>query len=212
MIAYWAENQLFRPMSLYVSGRNLDVLPDNLQADRSRMRGLPEPSPETVRRAAKRSAPAVVFKSTGLKHFSPTAATGRPGGCDRRRFRALSRFGLTARTDRLAFELEDRHRIQAWMARVADFGHGTRQEMKSQAALKVAARAKLMDGYQYDAFEEDPSGAAVQVRADDYGRDPVEGELVELTSAKIGVRRRDAVLGEVVVHFPRLGYDLRAIQ
>ena len=59
MIAYWAENQLFRPMSLYVSGRNLDVLPDNLQADRSRMRGLPEPSPETVRRAAKRSAPAV---------------------------------------------------------------------------------------------------------------------------------------------------------
>ena len=55
MIAHWAESQFFRPMSLYVSGSNLDVLPWDLQADRSRMRGLPEPSDETVRRAAQRS-------------------------------------------------------------------------------------------------------------------------------------------------------------
>src|SRR5882672_7004284 len=39
MIAYWAEHQLFRPMSLYVSGTNMDLLPQNLQADRSAMRG-----------------------------------------------------------------------------------------------------------------------------------------------------------------------------
>ena len=42
MIAFWAENQLFRPMSLYVSGSNMDLLPADLQADRSRMRGLPQ--------------------------------------------------------------------------------------------------------------------------------------------------------------------------
>ncbi|MEC7574052.1 MAG: glutathione S-transferase family protein [Pseudomonadota bacterium] len=215
MIAYWAENQLFRPLSLYVSGRNLDVLPDNLQADRSRMRGLPEPSPETVRRAAKRSAPAVRVQIDWVEALFADGRDWAAGGAvtvaDFALYHAL--WFLTARTDRLAFELEGRHCIQAWMARVADFGHGTRQEMKSQAALEVAAKAKLMDGYQYDAFEEDPSlGAAVQVRADDFGRDLVKGELVELTSAKIGVRRRDAVLGDVVVHFPRLGYDLRAIQ
>ena len=58
-IAYWAEHQLFRPISLYVSGTNLDLLPSDLQADRSHMRGLPIPSEETVRRAARRSAPAV---------------------------------------------------------------------------------------------------------------------------------------------------------
>lgn len=58
-IAYWAEHQLFRPMSPYVSGSNLDLLPGNLQEDRSRMRGLPAPDEETVRRAARRNAPAV---------------------------------------------------------------------------------------------------------------------------------------------------------
>ena len=79
MIAYWAENQLFRPMSLYVSGRNLDVLPDNLQADRSRMRACRN---QALRLSVMRRNEArlrSVFKSTGLKHFSPTVATGRPG-------------------------------------------------------------------------------------------------------------------------------------
>src|SRR5690348_5560498 len=33
MIAYWAEHQFFRPVSLYVSGTNHDLLPQNLQAD-----------------------------------------------------------------------------------------------------------------------------------------------------------------------------------
>src|SRR5947207_9028130 len=58
-IAYWAEHQLFRPISLYVSGSNTDVLPPDLQADRSRMRGLPVPDEATVQRAAKRNAPLV---------------------------------------------------------------------------------------------------------------------------------------------------------
>ncbi len=59
MIAYWAEHQFFRPMSLYVSGTNMDLLPENLQADRSAMRGLPLPDAATVQRAARRNAPFV---------------------------------------------------------------------------------------------------------------------------------------------------------
>ena len=35
-IAYWAENQLFRPISLYVSGSSPDFFPLSLQADRAR--------------------------------------------------------------------------------------------------------------------------------------------------------------------------------
>ena len=46
-------------MSLYVSGSNLDLLPPDLQADRSRMRDLPVPSAETVQKAALRNAPPV---------------------------------------------------------------------------------------------------------------------------------------------------------
>ncbi len=58
-ITYWAETQFFRPLSLFVSGNNLDVLPPDLQADRARMRDLPIPDEATLRRAALRSAPAV---------------------------------------------------------------------------------------------------------------------------------------------------------
>jgi hypothetical protein len=49
----------------------------------------------------------------------------------------------------------------------------------------------------------------VRIRADDYGRDPVEGELVLIDADEIALRRSDPRLGDVVVHFPRLGYDLR---
>ena len=55
-IAYRAENRLFRPISLYASGSNMDHLPEGLQADRSLMRGLPPPDAETLRRATARNA------------------------------------------------------------------------------------------------------------------------------------------------------------
>ncbi len=42
-----------------------------------------------------------------------------------------------------------------------------------------------------------------------YGRDLVEGELVLIDADEIALRRRDPRLGDIVVHFPRLGYDLR---
>ena len=215
MITYWAENQLFRPMSLYVSGSNLDVLPDNLQADRSRMRGMPEPSPETVCRAAKRNAPLARIQIDWVDSLFADRRDWATGAAvtvaDFALYHVL--WFLTARTDRLVFELENRRHIQAWMARMEQFGHGTRHEMSAQMALDNALEAEPVEVDCYDTFPEDPPcGAHVQVRADDYGRDTVEGELVELGPEKIGVRRWDRRVGNIVVHFPRLGYDLRAIR
>jgi hypothetical protein len=44
------------------------------------------------------------------------------------------------------------------------------------------------------------------VTPQDYGAVPVTGELERLTHSDIAIRREDAQAGEVVVHFPRLGY------
>jgi hypothetical protein len=44
------------------------------------------------------------------------------------------------------------------------------------------------------------------VMPDDYGRDPVAGELVRSSAQEIAVRRVDPALGEIVVHFPRAGF------
>ena len=49
----------------------------------------------------------------------------------------------------------------------------------------------------------------VRIRADDYGRDPVEGKLIFLDANEVAISREDPQIGEVIVHFPRLGYDLR---
>jgi hypothetical protein len=41
---------------------------------------------------------------------------------------------------------------------------------------------------------------------DDYGRDPVVGEIVFSNAQEIAIKRTDPAVGEVVVHFPRAGF------
>ena len=38
---------------------------------------------------------------------------------------------------------------------------------------------------------------------------PVAGELVTATTGELAVRRRDSDVGELVVHFPRIGFQIR---
>ncbi|MBX3500215.1 MAG: glutathione S-transferase family protein [Alphaproteobacteria bacterium] len=213
-VAYWAENRLFRPMSLYVSGNNMDVLPPTLQADRARMRGLPEPDAATMARAAARSAtqlrPQIAAVESMLADDRAWIAGDAPSVADLAVYHAL--WFLTARTDRLAHELEPYGRIRAWMAKVKAFGHGTPTPMSAEDAIMVARNAAPEPSRPSSPQPEDPRpGDFVRIRADDYGRDPVEGELHFIDDREIAIWRSDPVAGEIVVHFPRLGYDLRPL-
>ena len=49
-------------------------------------------------------------------------------------------------------------------------------------------------------------GDVVMVSADEPVKTPIEGQIVSLSVHHIAIRRRDPVLGEVVVRFPRVGY------
>ena len=53
-------------------------------------------------------------------------------------------------------------------------------------------------------------GDRVRVSADEPVKTPIEGEIVSLSVHHIAIRRHDSELGEVVVHFPRLGYVVSA--
>ena len=112
----------------------------------------------------------------------------------------------------LAALLEGLPKTIGWAERMKALGHGRRIDMTGAEALvaaKVAAPAKALD---HDAG--DPSGlapgAAVAVRADDYGRDPIEGLLVVVNAERIVIARESAELGVTHVHFPRVGYLLTA--
>ncbi|MEM9360522.1 MAG: glutathione S-transferase family protein [Pseudomonadota bacterium] len=214
-ISFWAENQLFRPISLYVSGTNADVLPPNLQADRSAMRGLPPPDAATMERAAKRNAPLV---RVGLARVSDMLTDGRDwilGDtitiADFSVYHAL--WFITGRTSRLAHELEPFEMINAWMTRMRAFGHGRVEPMSPTDALDIAATSEPAFPASSAAFPEDPDlGAIVRIRADDYGRDAIEGKLVHLNAEEVAIQRSDPRVGDVIVHFPRLGYDLRELK
>ncbi len=103
-------------------------------------------------------------------------------------------------------------RTAAWEARMREVGHGQRSEMEAAEALAIARSSVPEPGRGVPAG--DPSGLrmgqSVTVTPDDYGKDPVMGELLTLDHLRISVRRRDERAGEVVVHFPRLGYVVAA--
>ena len=99
-------------------------------------------------------------------------------------------------------------RLLAWEDRVRAIGYGTRREIAAADALTLARDATPAVPRGVDA--RDPlalaAGTRVSVTPDDYGKIPVEGELVALDAHEVAVRRRTDALGEVVVHFPRIGY------
>jgi glutathione S-transferase len=104
--------------------------------------------------------------------------------------------------------LKEFPRITAWYARVTAIGHGTPTPMDSKEALAIAKAATSTAVARAD--EQDPNGRKpgdrVSVMADDYGRDPVTGELVFSTAQEIAIKRHDPAVGDVVVHFPRAGF------
>jgi hypothetical protein len=82
--------------------------------------------------------------------------------------------------------------------------------MTGEEALAVARDSKTAD---MDAGDmPDPNGLklgdAVVISAIDYGTDPVAGTLVKSSMDEIAVRRHDERAGDVVVHFPRIGFKM----
>ncbi|MGH7011876.1 MAG: glutathione S-transferase family protein [Caulobacteraceae bacterium] len=99
-------------------------------------------------------------------------------------------------------------RLGAWRSRMAGIGHGRRSEMTPAQALAAAEAAEPATAPRHD--PSDPLGLApgspVRVMADDYGRDPIEGTLIAANPEEIVLRRKEAKLGALHVHFPRAGY------
>jgi glutathione S-transferase len=99
-------------------------------------------------------------------------------------------------------------RVIAWQERLAAFGHGQRSEMESAEAVEIARRSVPATEPREDPGDANgrKPGDRIRVMPQDYGMDPVEGELVASDAYEIAIRRTDERAGELVVHFPRQGY------
>ena len=104
--------------------------------------------------------------------------------------------------------------VLAWMDRMAAIGSGSMSKFNAVEAIALAARSTptVLPG---EAFQNEHGialGSRVVITSDSFGPEPTEGELIAATRTRYSLRRVDDRAGEVHVHFPRIGYVLKAVQ
>lgn len=101
--------------------------------------------------------------------------------------------------------------VDAWFSRITALGHGTPARMTGEEALDIARAATSATKEAAD--PNDPNGLKpgmrVSVTPDDYGRDPVTGVVVSSSAQHIAIQRSAPETGDVVVHFPRIGFVVK---
>lgn len=215
VIAAWVGAALFPAAVGYAFATNAEKIPMEFHQDRHAMRGIERVDLERMKNAGprhlERLRALLSWVEEGLGDGREFFTGSRPGLVDFSLYHSL--WFLTRNGRRVAASLEPYPRAKAWMARVAAIGHGTRSELHAHEALRIAHDAAPAGGESVD-----PAnvlglapGDRVHVTAEDTGRDPVEGTLTGLSLERITLRRHDPRVGEVAVHFPRVGYQVRKV-
>ncbi len=212
-IEAWAERDLFWPAARFVSGINADEVDPQLHVDRAAMRGKHPPSHDRLRAVARRELaqlrPQLHIVDALLADGRAFLVSDAPGQADFAVHHGL--WFLSAMPIDCSGELSGFPRIRAWMARVAAVGHGRPLPLSPADALGIAARATpapLRPGVSDDAYP--APGTDVEITPDGYRNEPIAGTLCRVDAWDLAIRRSDPRLGELVVHFPRIGYTVRA--
>jgi glutathione S-transferase len=210
LIAAWADSTLFINAVGLVMGTYADRMPPALKEDRNTFtaglfdadrfkRELP------AQRAAFRAHTAGVEEALGDQRAFLTGPA--PDIADFALYHAL---WFVRQNFKEPDFLADRPATKAWYGRTEAFGHGTSSAMEATEALAIAKDAQPSPVETGSA--EDMSGCragdAVVVSANDYGRDPIAGELLAIDDMRIVLRRSDERVGTVHLHFPRIGFDV----
>lgn len=95
-----------------------------------------------------------------------------------------------------------------WEERVAAIGEGTRNPITASEAHQIALACTSSSGVDIDPDDADEltAGQLVTIEPDDYKRGGVQGNVLIATANEIAVTHKNDAVGEVVVHFPRVGY------
>lgn len=102
--------------------------------------------------------------------------------------------------------------LERWESRVSAIGHGTMSELSSQEALEIARAAE--PATQERADPHDPQGLKpglrVSVEPVSAGSDPsVAGVIRSVDMDTIAILREETSVGNIAIHFPRVGYRVR---
>ena len=105
--------------------------------------------------------------------------------------------------------------VLAWMDRMAAIGHGPVEKFSAAQAIAECAASTPLALAPDTVFQDEhgiPLGSKVTISAEAFGQEPTEGVLLAATRTRYTLRREDPRAGVVHVHFPRIGFVLRAAQ
>ena len=124
-------------------------------------------------------------------------------------FSAYHPLWFVRRIEPIAAILAPFKNVVSWMDHIAAIGHGTATKFPSAEAIALAecTPTHVADLPWHDEHGIG-AGTAVTVTPLDYAFDAVAGELVIAAANELAIKRTDERAGEVIVHFPRVGYKL----
>jgi glutathione S-transferase len=102
--------------------------------------------------------------------------------------------------------------VLAWMDRMAALGHGSMEKFSATDAIGLAAASTPLP-VNDEPFQDEhgiPLGSPVTIAAESFGAEVTAGDLIAATRMHYTLRRTDERAGTVHVHFPRVGYVLKA--
>ena len=108
--------------------------------------------------------------------------------------------------------------VLTWMDRMAAIGHAQSSKLNAVDSLAVCANntpAGIESDEISSTFQDEhgiPLGSIVTVASESFGPEPTRGELVAATRMHYTLRRHDERVGEVHVHFPRIGFILKKVE
>ena len=103
--------------------------------------------------------------------------------------------------------------VLAWMKVMASIGHGQPVEITGAEALAVARETSPQPAAKTAALQVDELqvGDVVDITPIDYGLFPVRGALQLASLEELVLLREDPQVGQVAVHFPRLGFKVEKV-
>jgi glutathione S-transferase len=208
---FWSDRAFFAAAIPVIFGTLGQALPEDFKKDRAKM------NPDRPVNFEQMKAAAPMFRDQCRAHFGlidealiggRAFLTGNePSAADAHAYYNIW-FLKNTLNDFADSMLKEFPKVAAWFERVKAIGHGKFKPMDSKEALAIAKTSTHSAKAAPDPH--DPNGRKpgdrVSVMPDDYGRDPVVGELVFSNAQEIAILRSDPAIGEVVVHFPRAGF------
>ncbi len=214
-LSFWSDGPFFLASTTIVFANIGDKLPEAFFADREKMTGRnmrPEALKPLEPQARAQWRCFAGWIGDHLKDGKPFIMGDAPGLADINAYMNIK--FVRSRTPAIAEELMfDIDFITPWADRMHAIGHGSPTTLSAEDALTIAKDTPSTAEPFCD--PNDPQGLNIDdhvtVTPDDNAKVPVEGHVVIASQQEIAIRHKNETVGEVVVHFPRVGFIVTPI-